>query len=160
PTKGLAMPRNPLLTVSLGACFAVLAAVWVHPDTRTPGRDSPDPWGLEAFDPGLQRERRRRAEIEGERDAVFQCREAKIAVVFRVAAGRVSLREAAARFRDINASRRNFPWDRFREAHPGATDDERHCREVIRWVRWWVEEEQGSGRSLSRRLEAELKEHL
>jgi hypothetical protein len=51
-----------------------------------------------------------------------------------VVGGTMTLFEAAAGMRDLDRAAPDFPWDLFRVWHSGATDEERHCREVIGWV--------------------------
>ena len=61
--------------------------------------------------------------------------EAKHGVVRDLLAGRLTLPEAAARFRDLDREQPGFNWVAFRRAYPCDTDDERHCREVLAWAR-------------------------
>ena len=61
--------------------------------------------------------------------------EAKHGVVRDLLAGRLTLPEAAARFRDLDREQPGFNWVAFRRTYPCDTDDERHCREVLAWVR-------------------------
>src|SRR5262249_8804642 len=49
-------------------------------------------------------------------------------------AGRLTLLEAAARFRALDRAPPAFDWEVFRSAYPGDSDEERHCRKVIGWV--------------------------
>lgn len=51
-------------------------------------------------------------------------------LVVALSRGRLPLLEAAARWRDPNR-RAPFFWEVFREAHAGASDEERHCRGMI-----------------------------
>jgi hypothetical protein len=59
--------------------------------------------------------------------------DAKLAVVRRLLAGELTLREAAARFRDINAEPADCPAQ---DSHlwPSASPEERLCRQVIAWA--------------------------
>ena len=61
--------------------------------------------------------------------------EAKHGVVRDLLAERLTLPEAAARFRDLDREQPGFNWVAFRRTYPCDTDDERHCREVLAWVR-------------------------
>jgi hypothetical protein len=74
--------------------------------------------------------------------------------------GQCSLLEAAACFRDLNQSTPHFPWEHFRRTFPGATDEERHCRQVIELLRWRLEVCPDDRTPAIRRLETELEEHL
>jgi hypothetical protein len=55
-------------------------------------------------------------------------------VALAAAEGRLALLEAAARFAALNRSAPQFNWPQFRRAYPGASDEERFCREVIAWA--------------------------
>jgi hypothetical protein len=70
--------------------------------------------------------------------------------------GRLSLAEAAARYRDLDEQSPEFRWREFRESHPGASDDERHCRAVIGFVRAELPGRPGGDPALVGRLETEL----
>jgi hypothetical protein len=83
---------------------------------------------------------------------------AKRAILADVTAGRLTLPEAAARFRDVDRQSPWFFWDGFR-LNPGASDDERHCREVITQLRATMAEFPAT-EGAARRLEAELEELL
>jgi hypothetical protein len=58
----------------------------------------------------------------------------KAAILAAVVQGRRTLFEAAALFRAVNQGGTSFQWARFRERFPGANDEERHCRQVLRWL--------------------------
>jgi hypothetical protein len=76
-------------------------------------------------------------------------------------AGRLSLLEAAAHFRALDQEAPPFNWKQFREAIDGASDDERHCREVIGFVRAALEiRHSPTAREEVQRREAELRQHL
>jgi hypothetical protein len=70
--------------------------------------------------------------------------------------GRLSLTEAAAAFRHLDEQPPAFNWSDFRRTYPGATDDERHCRAVIVFVRAQLQIRPGADPALLGRLEAEL----
>lgn len=59
----------------------------------------------------------------------------KLRLANRAADGGLSLPDAAARFRRLDRASPRFHWEEFRHAYPGRSDDERHCREVISFVR-------------------------
>jgi hypothetical protein len=77
-----------------------------------------------------------------------------------VAAGRVSLLDGAARLRDIYRATPDFAWERFREGHPGASDDERFCRLLIERVEGVLWEDRSQAQAAADRLEAELEAQL
>jgi hypothetical protein len=81
-----------------------------------------------------------------------------------VAAGRLTLLEAAAAFRDLNRQWPPFDWDRWRRIlhyrYPGVSDEEALCRQVIDCTRTKLWEKQEEAEKAVRRLEAELDEHL
>jgi hypothetical protein len=80
----------------------------------------------------------------------------KRALASAVIAGRLPLVQAAARFRDLNAQPPAFPWEAFRSTYPGDSDDERHGREVLEFVRQEVQQRPGADPAVVGRLEAEL----
>lgn len=85
--------------------------------------------------------------------------EAKRQTVRALAAGQLSLLEAAARFRELDRKDPHFPWPVFRRHYPYPTDEERHCRAVIATAEsefWPVSSEAAT---LVARLNAELAEH-
>jgi hypothetical protein len=74
--------------------------------------------------------------------------------------GRLTLLEAAARFRDLNLEPPLFCWGGFRACYPSASDDGCHCLEVIGYVRAEQRERPGTAAGIADRLEAELQEHV
>jgi hypothetical protein len=72
--------------------------------------------------------------------------------------GRMTLVKAAARFRAINASRPPAWPDRL-DLYPGQTDEERVCRQVIRYVESNLADRPDASAILAR-LESELQAHL
>jgi hypothetical protein len=86
--------------------------------------------------------------------------EATQALARDLAGGRVRLLEAAARLRDLDRGAPGFNWEAFRLSFPGVSDDERHCREMIEWVRAVNLVDAPQDEATPRRLEAELREHI
>jgi hypothetical protein len=72
--------------------------------------------------------------------------------------GRLTLAKAAAQFRAINASRPPHHPIRL-DAYPGQTDEERVCRQVIRYVESKLADQPDASAILAR-LENQLREHL
>jgi hypothetical protein len=77
-----------------------------------------------------------------------------------VAEGRLSLLEAAARFRDLNREWSTFQLEAFRETWPGRSDDERYCRQIIYMVRAKLRDRPAEGLAVVVRLQAELRHRL
>jgi hypothetical protein len=78
-----------------------------------------------------------------------------------VAQGRMPLLEAAARLGALNRMEPELPWRLYRDANPGATDEERFCREAISWAESELpEDDPCEAAAVLRRLEAELDRHL
>ncbi len=125
---------------------------------------SPDDLGLRAGQlAGLKgsgpAERGRRDRLDREREAIGRRHEAKDGLARELAEGRLTLLEAAARARDMDREDPDFPWDGFRAEGPGASDDERHCLEVIAHLRTSLPLGPAPSEELARRLEEELRRH-
>jgi hypothetical protein len=71
--------------------------------------------------------------------------------------GRLSLLEAAARFRDLDEQPPAACREALRATYPGASDDECHCRAVLQYVRVEMRLRPGVDPDLTERLEAELR---
>jgi hypothetical protein len=85
----------------------------------------------------------------------------KQTVLRRLVAGQLTLLEAAAYFRVLDRAAPPFCWEQFRLQHPGACDDERHCREVINFLYVTIRGSDSHGAEVLRdTLAAELMEHL
>jgi hypothetical protein len=99
-----------------------------------------------------------RQDLPEDNEARRKCRAAKFRVIHRLLAGRLPLRQAAACFRDLNASAPE--GDKYlRRVLPGVPPEQALCRQVI----WYVEAElrtrpQQRGGEVVARLEAELAE--
>jgi hypothetical protein len=74
-----------------------------------------------------------------------------------VLAGRLTLLQAAACFRDLNQQPPEFHWELFRAQTPGMSDDERHCRAVIDLIRLDRTVEAASVARLVQELEGHLR---
>jgi hypothetical protein len=147
PLLGTVLRLSPL--AALAACCLALAfsrgsGFWAAPG---PDREG-DPAGPDSPAPeDLCREITRRA---SEKDRLAG----------EVIEGRLALVKAAARYRDLDEQPPPFHWREFREGHPGASDDERHCRAVIVHVRWELLDRPGGDPALVGRLETELQDLL
>jgi hypothetical protein len=81
-------------------------------------------------------------------------------VVAAVITGRMPLLQAAGAFRELNRGAPSSYWGMFGRLYPGASDEERHCRQVIAYVRTELEEYPGGENEVVRRLEAALRAQL
>src|SRR5262249_23603605 len=98
-------------------------------------------------------------DLERRNAAVIDRITAKDQVADEVIAGRLTLVEAAARFRDLNAVPPDHP-DPYRTTYPGGSDREKLCRQVISWVASATGRAQAEARALVACLEAELEDLL
>jgi hypothetical protein len=104
----------------------------------------------------LEEELRREEILDRQAQRIMQCLEGKTWVVEDLGAHRLTLLEAAARFRDLSDTAPGCYLEWSRRHDPGQTDEERWCRQVIRFVRGHYPERP----SLPDEFEAELAEHL
>jgi hypothetical protein len=77
---------------------------------------------------------RRNAELDCFREAAAARLAAKERLSAAVLEGRLTLLEAAARFRALNQTRCDPCWASWQSPFPGRSDEEHVCREVISWV--------------------------
>src|SRR5262245_28791097 len=77
---------------------------------------------------------RRDDELDRFREAAAARLAAKGRLSIGLLEGRLTLLEAAARFRALNQTRREPCWASWRSPFPGRSDEEHLCREVIAWV--------------------------
>src|SRR5579885_1521553 len=126
-----------------------LCALLCWPDLGTDALEAP---GLRSACP---QERGRLEQLDRGLAATRRSREAKGDVARELAEGRLTLLEAAARCRAIDRRKPDFYWDGFRRGMPHASDEERHCREVIAAVRATIPLGREASDQLALRLEAE-----
>jgi hypothetical protein len=141
----------PALLVALAAGLFCLAPQAFRPL----GLDFGD---LPALHRRLDESRRRGEELERRRKAVLRRIAAKERVVAELVAGRLTLRQATARFRDLKGELHDVPpppglaW--------GGSAGEWHCREVMGWADGWLAEHAPArAAAVAARLEAELRRH-
>jgi hypothetical protein len=91
---------------------------------------------------------------------VSRCLDVKRRLAAEVIAGRLTLLEAAAHFHDLNRDWPASKWEQFRQHWPGRSDDERHCREVISYVRSELQNLRRADLGPVACLEDELREYL
>jgi hypothetical protein len=113
-------------------------------------------------DDEYQQEVRREQALKARLAAVPRVRVARDRVAGDVVAGRLTLAEAAARFRELD----HQVMDPATFAHtlklhfPGASEEERLCRKVIQHALDLVEQQPDVAAGLQARLEIQLRKHL
>jgi hypothetical protein len=114
-----------------------------------------DGWTVPAVFDALGQEAGRDEQLDREERAVQRCTAAKREVAAEAAAGRVTLFEAAARFRDLDADAPETYRRVWRQTFEGATDEERYCHQVLEYVAQIGRERPGDAVALDR-LRAQL----
>jgi len=142
---------------SLTAAFPVALVAWSV--IRAP-RLGLDESRLAELSPGARAARQRREELDRRDRATVSRLWAKKELGAGLAEGRLALLEAAARVRELDRQSPDFHWERFRAFYPGASDEERHCREAIGWARTALHAEPSRCREVTERLGGELRRHL
>jgi hypothetical protein len=106
--------------------------------------------------------RRERLDLQDRLEAINLSRQIKREVAMELVAHRLSLREAAARFQELNTLTGDARWwEIYRQRYPGQSDEERHCKEVILYVEAMVSDElPEQAAAVTSRLEAELQAQL
>jgi hypothetical protein len=139
-----------LLPAVLLTCGAVWACVRITTWSALPG-----------IDVDFCAETRRGQQMEEEDRLVTRRVMDKLWLGQELRAGRLTLLETAARLRAIDRRPPAFQWELFRATYPGASDEERHCREAIAFVRaGFVDEPEEIVTETVTRLEAELQRLL
>jgi hypothetical protein len=99
--------------------------------------------------------------LEQRREEMVRRNRRKARVAQALAAGRLSLLEAAGYYRALDLGPPAIDWERFRGHWPGSNDAERHCHEAIEWAHPSAGlEGDPRGQEVRNRLCAELAEHL
>lgn len=98
--------------------------------------------------------------LQAEMDTCLERGRVQQAIVAEVLAGRLTLRQAAARFQAAGASKPEAVLTQWRKTCPGDTDEERYCWNVLRHVCVRVRNEPEQARAVRQRLEMELPDHL
>jgi hypothetical protein len=101
-------------------------------------------------------------ELRNRMGTILRCQQSKHEVVADVIARRMSLREAAVRFRDLDLRHKDHRWwEQFRRRYAGQSETERHCREVIEWTEAVLtKREEGDAVARAAQLEDELQNML
>jgi hypothetical protein len=142
--------------------LVALASGWSYLDA------DPDEWGPQASPEDLPRllseiagGTRRREMLRADNEATLARIDGKNRVAAEALAGRLTLLEAAARFRDLSpADLPEVVRAQRQGLYPAASEEERYCREVIGWAGAALEARHQPDGGALRRLEAELDEHL
>jgi hypothetical protein len=138
-----------VLTVLLTACCTAVALR--HEETFWTGPPTEDESAPEVQAGGKP---------SGEVAAIARRIEEKDRLAAALVDGRLTLLEAAARYQELNEAPPRLHWDRFRPADPATSDEQRHCQEVIHFVRAVLAARGDTQGALADRLEAEVREHL
>jgi hypothetical protein len=115
-------------------------------------------WRVPWVKSALPEEKFREECIAQDFEAIRRRAAAHDGIIRELAAGRLTLPEAAARYREVDLRCPLFQAEVFRRKYPAASDEERYCLVVIQRVRY--AEPLGAERigELVARLEAELRE--
>jgi hypothetical protein len=143
----------------LGAALSLLGGVLcLFPGTAA--RLGLDLWNLPELGLELQRDEAYGTELDREAEETFRREVTKEEVVPEVLAGRLTLWQAAARFRALDATASPRIRKSLGEGFPGIAEDERCCRKVITWVARREAERPDGGHGVAQRLAAELEDAL
>jgi hypothetical protein len=153
------MNRLVYRLLGVGWCVGLLLVAGYGYRTWHPAT-VPDAGGLDEAVGRIAAEEARFADLKEVEEELSQRVEGKKQVAAEVTAGRLTLLEAAARCRDLDATGGHFNWEGFRKGRGGNSDAERHCREVIDSVRTLLMFEPDRSRAVTERLEAELQDLL
>jgi hypothetical protein len=153
------MPRlNPRRALLISMLLLAVAAASANsytgagrPDPERTNPPAPDRWMMLQTPEDL---------LEARRVALCHRSEVRRRIARDVFSQRMTLLEAACWCRDLNETNPEFCWADFRVNFPGATDDERHARYVIAWVRAEFPNGSAEGTAVVASLEAELAERL
>jgi hypothetical protein len=148
-------PRAPLGTVLRTGLLAALAACCLTLAVSRRG----DFWGGPWPDGGADLAAGDQEPEACIRD-ILRRATAKQRLAVEVVEGRLPLVEAAMGFRDLDEQPPPFNWQGFRDSFPGASDDERHCRQVLSYVWGELQDRPDADPALLGRLEAELQDLL
>jgi hypothetical protein len=118
-----------------------------------------DVWAMPGVRRQLDRDRARWEVLHQKEQAAKRRIELKSALTRELIAGRTTLGEVAARFRDIDATH-PASLEIIRANHPGRGDGERYCRTVIDHVASRLHQEPSLAAEVTARLEADLNDRL
>jgi hypothetical protein len=143
-----------LMLIAYAAIFTgtLAAAVW-YPEREEKVLD-------DAFQSSANPEQERCRDYQARLDACTHRLEARHRIARKLIDGRLSLLEAADRYRDLNEATGDFDWYGFRHFYPGACDDERTCWQVITASVGVAGENTSQALAVKERLQKELDQHL
>jgi hypothetical protein len=114
-----------------------------------------DVWNVPATLDTMGREAQLDERLDGEMESVQRRSATKYRVAGDAAEGRLTLLEAAARFRDLDAGASEGYRRGWRHTHEGASDEERYCRQVITYAGLVLHDRSDAAAALGR-LQAQL----
>lgn len=123
---------NAILRASLvvGAVATVAASLYCMPAAPL-SLGGGDLLGLPQAWQRLEQAEQQRDVLDGVNEVILYRIACKRTIARDVVAGRTTLFEAAAQFEDLNRRLGGYCWSAFRLGHPGDSDEERHCHEVM-----------------------------
>jgi hypothetical protein len=144
------------LVLGGGLVLALLGAVaWVIPGwVAAVGLDV---WNLPALTLQIAEERQREEQLLAEDAAVLAYIRGRDELITAVSERRLTLREAAGRCHELALAVPVFRWDDFRALHPGNSDEECHCRDILAGVVQKLSNQPERSRQVIQALEAELR---
>jgi len=141
------------LTVLGGVALAVFRPAWAS----ALGLDL---WNLPQLERRLADQERRKEELQTKARVLNVRIAAKEEVIYELLDEQLTLLEAAASFRKLDADSEVYAG-RSSDSFRGKTEGERSCRQVLQWVRVQTQDwEPDQAEKLVARLEAELEAHL
>jgi hypothetical protein len=144
---------------ALGAVLTVLVGLLcLFPGTTR--RLGLDFWSIPDLTLELQQDEADRIELDRQSKRDIGRVTAKAGAAQEVMEGRLTLWQAAALFRVLEADEQALNRRIRARRYPAATDEERCCREVIGWVAAKEEKQPEGGQGVARRLTAELEDAL
>jgi hypothetical protein len=154
----------PNTFVRLLACIALVGTPFVVLEKTRPAWAAPlglDWWTLPQLARVVRQAEAESEDLDRRGAAVLARINARQEVVRDLCDGRLTLLEAAARFRALNATAGATARRAAQDIYPGASEGERICRQVIGHVRTHLEEQSpGRGETVTRALEEELRARL
>jgi hypothetical protein len=159
-TKGIAMKTLVTLLVAVALSCGAVFSIAMRPHAM-PTELGLDWWALPVLvDPETAQCLRNRQRLEWEQNEIRARTAAKRGLAAEVAAGRLPLLEAAARFRDLNARTPGLA-EHVCNASPGVSYELLLCQQVIAITEAVLEEQSpGQAEEIVARLRAELQQHL